>query len=313
MIPGQPVLRFVCTLFLSFSALGAYAQPTLPDLAGATDKGVVILSWVCQYEGIRSITVLRSQDSTSINQKIGNVQALGKGVQAFADAHPVAGKNFYKLAIVFKSGLTWSSNRVSVFIDKAALEQARVELPANDSIQHFVVTEQKPPDSKPDSAGKSSTSKPMQNGTTIDTLPKHRVLISFDFDSTAISPQSFSSNTAGTAIPRKRITVAFDDQSTIAGTEVVSRFIYTDKTTGHVDMNLPDDVATHHYSVKFYNSKGNMIFEVPKIHTQNIIIDKRNFQKKGIYKFVLRRDVVELESGYVTVDLSPPSPKERVK
>ena len=79
-------------------------------------------------------------------------------------------------------------------------------------------------------------------------------------------------------------------------------------------MNLPADVSTHHYSVKFYNEKGNMIFEVPKINAQNIIIDKRNFQKRGVYKFVLRRDVVELESGYVVVETSPqPAPKERVK
>ncbi len=300
MISGQPVLRFFCILFLSLWGFDSHAQPTLPDIAGSADKGVVILSWVSQYSGIKSITVLRSQDSININQKVGNVQLLDKGVQAFADAHPVAGKNFYKLSIVFKSGLTWSSNRTSVYVDKAMLEQAKVNLPANDSIQHFVVTEQKAIDSHSDTVGRTRTNA-LKTVATTDTTPKHKVLISFDFDSTAISTQSFAMSSTVSTIPRKRITVSFDDQSDNAGAAIVSRFIFTDKATGHVDMNLPADVSTHHYSVKFYNEKGNMIFEVPKINSQNIIIDKRNFQKRGVYKFVLRRDVVELESGYVTV------------
>ena len=243
---------------------------------------------------------MRSQDSTSITQKIGNVQLLDKGVQAFADAHPLAGKNFYKLSIVFKSGLVWSSNRTSVYVDRAMLEQAKTIFPANDSIQHFVVTEPKESGSIHDSAA-HGTVESRQGQRPTDTAQKHKVLISFDFDTTGVSSQSFARSSSSTAVPRKKITVAFDDQTGSAGTEIVSRFIFTDKATGHVDMNLPDDVLTHHYSVKFYNEKNVMILEVPKINAQNIIIDKRNFQKRGMYKFVLRRDVVELESGYVRV------------
>ncbi len=279
-------------------AFRSFAQPTLPDIAGSADKGVVILSWVSQYAGIKSITVLRSQDSTSINQKIGSVQLQDKGVQAFADAHPAAGKNFYKLSIVFKSGLVWSSNRTSVYVDKATLEQSKTELPANDSIQHFVITETMT-DTGRHNTGENKTTPNVASAA--DTARKHKVLISFDVDPNTISTQSFASN-GNTAIPvKKKITVAFDDQTSSAGTEVVSRFIFSDKTSGHVHMNLPDDVGTHHYSVKFYNDKNIMIFEVPKINAQNIIIDKRNFQKRGTYRFVLRRDVVELESGYVRV------------
>ncbi len=297
MISGRCFLRITFMLVLFVSALTSIAQPTLPDLAGSADKGVVILSWVCQYSGIKSITVLRSPDSTNINQKIGNVQLLDKGVQAFADAHPAAGKNFYKLAIVFKSGLLWSSNRASVYVDKAMLEQAKADLPANDSIQHFVVTEQKQDSIKPGAA------RPAHSAASLaDTMPKHKVLISFDFDSTAVSSQSFATGTTNASKPKKRITVAFDDPSSSGGIEVISRSIYADPVSGHVHMDLPEDVGTHHYSVKFYNDKGNMIFEVPKINTRKIVIDKRNFQKSGVYKFVLRRDVVELESGYVRVE-----------
>jgi len=292
MIAGQPVLRLLLFFFLFLAALKADAQPTLPDIAGSADKGVVILSWVCQYEGIKSIAVVRSLDSTKITKNIGYVKQLGKGLHAFADAHPEPGKNFYKLTILFKSGLSWSSNQTSVYVDKAMLEEAKTVLPANDSIQHFVVSETMVDKAKEVKEGVLHEA---------DTTRHHKIVVSFDIDSNAVSILSADEIRNMVTPPRKRITVTFDDPTASETAVVQYRFIKVDALTGHVDMNLPEDVGTHHYSVKFYDEKGTVVMEVSKISRPNIIFDKRNFQKKGIYKFVIRRDVVELESGYVSL------------
>ena len=72
--------------------------------------------------------------------------------------------------------------------------------------------------------------------------------------------------------------------------------------SGHVNMNLPDDVKSHHYSVKFFDAHNVMIIDVPHINADHIIIDRRNFQHTGVYRFVLRRDVTELETGYIRIE-----------
>jgi hypothetical protein len=66
-----------------------------------------------------------------------------------------------------------------------------------------------------------------------------------------------------------------------------------------VHVLLPDDVRRHHYSLKFYNNEDHLVLEILKINTANFLIDKRNFQKAGLFKFILRKDGLEFESGYV--------------
>src|ERR1043165_1812618 len=92
-------LLILLLLFTSRSV----AQPLLPDMVGTTQKGVNILSWTSQYDGLKSIAVQRSADSTYNYVSIGYVKNLKKGPQAFIDGHPVPGKNWYRLYIVFNS------------------------------------------------------------------------------------------------------------------------------------------------------------------------------------------------------------------
>ena len=286
----------------------AVAQPTLPDIAGTADKGVVLLSWNCQYSGIKAISVMRSADSESNYANIGYVKKLAQGVQAYVDGHPAPGKNYYKLSIVFKSGLTWSSNHCGVYIDKSILESSKVLLPANDSLQHYIVTADQDPcktanttksetSGKPADAANKSTAK-TEAGNTV--VAKQRICISFGPDTTQpdLTPRRDSSKVL---LQHKAITISFDDPEAYPSTFIKSRFIFTDVLSGHVNMNLPDDVSTHHYSVKFYDQKNHMIVDVPKIKAAKSIIDKRNFQHKELYKFILRKDVIELETGYITI------------
>ncbi len=329
MITGRYLLRILFIFLFSFHVCYAFAQPTLPDIAGSAGKGIVILSWTCQYNGIKSITVLRSMDSVGNYSAIGHVLKKGKGIQAFADGHPAAGKNFYKLAIVFNSGLSWSSNHCHVYVDRAMPGKSSMNLPENDSLQKFIVTEDitKPAVtdtitnsfirsennktkstqprtdshklSKPDTTGLYSNKQKVNNIPT-DTI-RHRVVVSFVLDSVDVAAD-VSAGSVNSAPQKKKIIVTFEDPGENSVTFVKSRFIFTDSETGHVDMFLPDDVKSHHYSVKFYDEKGHDIIDIPKVNTSKIIIDKRNFQRSGTYKFVIRRDVTEFERGYITID-----------
>ncbi len=307
------------------------AQPTLPGIAGSADKGIVILSWVCQYNGIKSITVLRSSDSLNNYSTIGHVKKKDKGVEAFVDGHPVAGKNFYKLAIIFSSGLSWASNNCGVFVDRASLNLSSSPLPENDSLQKYIVTEDITRPAATTSiatsifsiknAGKNNNvpsigaNPAKQNASTVPAdkqnpqtktntsakrpSPEHKIHVAFDMDSSDIVSGMHS---GGTVVqPRKRITVTFEDPGANSLTFVKSRYVFTDPVTGHVNLDLPDDVKTHHYFLKFYDDHDHVIMEVPKISTPKIIIDKRNFQHPGVYKFILRKDVTELERGYIEI------------
>ena len=326
-------LHIIFILLLSIVAFNAIAQPTLPDIAGAADKGLVILSWNCQYDGVKKITVLRSSDSSYNFSEIGKVKKLEKGVQAFVDGHPNAGRNYYRIIVVFSSGLTWSSNRCYVEVERSEMEKSNAHLPPNDSIQRYIVTTDTakrkgavtaPPLTKqpvkdnlsvePEEDSEQATTKTKrtagekEDNEETDTAgivkpaePKRRIYLSFDMDTITYTIASSKPQSSNKPVQHKVISVSFDDPTTTMPTFIRSLYVFTDPVSGHVNLNLPNDVASHHYSIKFYNQENQVILEVPKLNASKIIIDKRNFQHSGVYKFVLRKDVTELEQGYITL------------
>lgn len=227
-------------LLLAFSIFST-AQTALPDLQATSQKGINVLSWLCQYEGIKSIAVQRSHDSIYNYTTIGYVKDTKKGVQGYVDGHPLPGNNFYRLYIAFNSDLTWYSNRIKIYIDSSQLMQKAV-LPPNDSLQKMLNT------SLTDGENSINTS--------------------------AITSYTYTR----------------------------SQYIFTNPFTGHINIELPDDMNPKDvYSIKFFNQENVQIFEVPKVSEQSVILDKRNFQRKGLYKFELLKNAKLLESGFVTI------------
>jgi hypothetical protein len=249
----KPTCRLLFFVFLLMLAtVKAYAQPALPDMVGVTQKGINILSWTSQYDGIKSIAVQRSADSNYNYATIGYVKNLKKGPQAFIDGHPSPGKNWYRLYIVFNSDLTWYSNRMKLFVDSAQLMQQRV-MPSNDSLQRL--------------AG--------------------RVI----FNDT--------SGHAGTTQPVLSVTIP-DASGVDAYAYIKSQYVFTNPFTGHVNVELKDPRANH-YALRFFDQKDKRVLDIPRIMQESVIIDKRNFQRKGIYRFELMKDLEKLETGYITI------------
>ncbi len=301
MILKQFAVRFTLILLLSFAAFAAVAQPTLPDMAGTSENGHITLSWLCQFDGVKVITVMRSQDSLNDFEIIGYIKKPKKGSQEYTDHHAAPRKNFYKLSLVFNSGLTWRSNFIGV--DAATpTEPTREQLPPRDTTKNIVLEKNneqqptKPPTSPIPNAQLESSfhtnNKPTTLPDTCKRSNKPGVSISFEADTTIQrKPEP----------PRAKAHIVFEEPSDNTPIFIKSKFIHTDSANGHVDIYLPDDVNTHHYSVKFYDLQSHLITDIPKINSAMIILDKRNFQRSGIYKFVLRKDYTELEAGYIKV------------
>lgn len=237
----------------------------LPDITGSTSKGLNILSWECQYDGIKSIAVQRSSDSVYNYVTLGLVKNLKKGPQAYIDGHPKPGKNWYRLYIVFNSDLTWYSNRFKISVDSMDIINASVLAP-NDSLQKLTAN----------------------------------IKIEPVKTTTVITPQA---NTVEVPVVETapRITLDIPEDATNEGLAYIkSQYIYTNPFTGHVNIDIPE-YRRHHYAVDFMNKDDKKILEIGRVNEPMIIIDKRNFQKKGIYKFELREDWKVLESGFITI------------
>lgn len=252
--------------FILVFSFHSYAQPVLPDMGGATEKGINVLSWISQFDGVKSIAVQRSSDSAYNYSTIGYVKNIKKGRQAFIDGHPMPGNNWYRLYIAFNSDLNWTTNRFKLFVDSTALIEKRV-LPPNDSLQGLAVK------------------------ITIDTVAAKA------FANTGTEGQT--GDTLQNLIDK--LVVSIPEPAEINSyTYVKSEYVFTNPFTGHVNMELPD-IKQHQYAIRFFDQSNRQVLELAKVPESPLIIDKRNFQKKGLYKFELMRDKQKMETGYITI------------
>lgn len=291
MIRKSAAFSILLSIFCLFSSYISFAQPQLPDIAGAADKGVIVLTWQCQYEGIKSIAVQRSADSLHNFSTVGYVKNLKKGVQAFVDGHPLPGRNWYQLVIIFSSDLSWTSNKVKLFVDSSTLLNQNVVLPPNDSLQKLLVTSEN---------GKKTVKSKSGIVISIDSTGKHGDVKAVSSTATSTVGEVAPIDTVVTRVHHIAISLDTDPTSVNPYTFIKSHYVFTNPLTGHVNMELPE-VNSHHYSIKFFDDKDKQVMEVPHIIASPIIIDKRNFEKKGIYKFELRKDRAILETGYITI------------
>lgn len=248
------VFAGIFIVFLLSLSTVSQAQPQLPDMASATQKGLVVLGWTAQWDGIKSIAVQRSSDSVYNFTTIGYVKNLKKGPQGFIDGHPMPGKNYYRLYIAFASDLTWFSNRTLVVVDSAQILAAGV-IPTNDSLQRLVA----------------------------NTLP-------------ALANAKVDSTTGRTVTG----TVALPKLTPAVPEIIPSPYVFTNPFTGHINIELPD-VFEHQYGVRFYDGTDKMVLDLARVPESPVVLDKRNFQKKGIFRFEILRDQKKWEKGYVSI------------
>jgi hypothetical protein len=228
-------IAVLLSLLVSIYQTG-FAQPDLPAIAVATQGGISVLSWNNPYEsGLKSIAVQRSADSNYNFATLGYVTNLKKGVQSFVDAHPMPGKNWYRLIILFSSDMEWKSNVGKVVLDSASIAN-RKPLPPSDSLQKLI-------------------------------------------------------NQTGNA-------AALNSVNTVSYPK--SQYVFTNPFTGNINIEI-QDALKENYSLIFYDQQDREVLKVPRINDKVVILDKRNFQNTGMFKFKLLKNKQEFDKGYVTI------------
>lgn len=277
-------MRFILLILLiaGFSAQGQTIAepPVLPDIIAATDKGVNVISWTCQYDGIKSIAVQRSQDSVFNYKTVGYVKITRKGRQAFIDGHPDAGDNWYRLYIAFNSDLTWYSNNIKIHIDSNILLEKGV-IPPNDSLQQYASNVKI---TREDIIASSQETTAIANA-------------SIAADRPSINNRSIEANKA----PKLNLNIPKAEQGNQMS-YIKSRYVFTNPFTGHVTLELPKD-SRKVYSIQFFkqNDPRTPVLDVPRLRESDVVIDKRNFQGKGVYKFILKQSGENIEEGYISI------------
>lgn len=224
-------------LLLAGLSYTGYAQPTLPEIATITQGGINVISWTNPYEsGLKSIAVQRSADSNYNFTTVGYVSNLKKGVQSFVDAHPMPGKNWYRLMILFTSDMEWKSNVGKIIVDSAAIAN-RKPLPPSDSLQKLIA------------------------------------------------------QTGGQA-------AAVNSINTVSYPK--SQYVFTNPFTGNVNIEI-QDAFKENYHLVFYDQQDREVLTVPRINDKIVILDKRNFQTTGLFKFKLFKNKEEFDKGYITI------------
>ncbi len=267
------------------------AVPQLPDMVASSDKGINVLSWSCQYDGLASIAVQRSDDSIFNYVTIGFVKNLRKGVQAFIDGHPKPGDNWYRLYIAFGSDLTWYSNRIKIHMDSATLLEKGV-IPPNEELQKYASSVNLTPgDVIANTAEKEEPQAYNNSG--------------YNNTTTTMNPNRGYTAPTTTAKPKPNLQLNIPkDENVSQMTYIKSRYVFTNPYTGHITLELPQETRQI-YSIKFFkqNDTRNPVLEVPRLRKKKVIIDKHNFQSKGIYKFVLYQGQWEskIDEGFISI------------
>ncbi len=280
MIGKVSARKILFLVWATVFSVGLKAQPLLPDMIGSTQDGMNILSWTSQYDVIKSIAVQRSADSAFNFATIGYVKKLGKGPQAFIDGHPMPGANWYRLYIVFNSNLTWYSNYFKLEVDSAELLKQKV-LPPNEALQQYA--------SEVKMVEEVLTAPPTPGSTTTPSKP-----------GTKNTETKTSAAPAKSTVTKPKLKLPSIETPEHPSVYIKSQYIFTNPFTGHVNVEIPE-AAKHDYSITFFTDDNRRVIEIPRVREPSVIIDKRNFQHKGIYKFELFKNKEKLETGYITI------------
>lgn len=216
-------------------------QYPLPAMGIVTDQAQNLLTWYCQYDGVKSIAVQRSSDSVRNFTTIGIINAPKKGMGNYRDTHPTVGKNYYRLSITFGGDLEWFSNTYKVFLDSATIAK--------------------------------SLEAQIKTGTT--------------------NAQTATSSDAG------KVDNATGTTPT-AFYFTPSSKIYTNPYTGHINISL-EDASTRRYNIRFLDPSKNEVLRVSRVSKPMLILDKNNFNSRGIYGFQLYDGTNLVETGFVTI------------
>lgn len=79
-----------------------------------------------------------------------------------------------------------------------------------------------------------------------------------------------------------------------------SPYVFTNPFNGNINIELEDALSVS-YKLIFYDEQNKEVLAIPRINDNNLVLDKRNFMRNGLYNFKLFKNNQEFADGKVAV------------
>jgi hypothetical protein len=277
------LLFFVCMMLL---VSGAAGQDTLPDFKLIhRGNNKVFVSWVNAYsDTIRQLSIQRSAEPNRNFRTILTLPDPTAPQNGFVDSKALDNRSFYRLYILLDSGRYVFSKVKRPVLDTSRVIAEPMALPTEEKPEVIAANNNK--EERP--IAKTAPVKPKEIPERIIFVKKRDTLIA------EIGERSIKRYKDSVAIKTKD-TISYNTPDTLIIRPFVpkevfkpSRYIFTDKE-GNVKMVLPE-ADTKKYAVRFFDEDNSLLFEIKKIASPDLIIDKTNFLRAGWFKFELYED-----------------------
>ena len=263
-------MRKFCFLLIAglfFCRNTVAAQEVLPDFTVKNNNGKISVSWQNKYtKPVKGITVQRSFDSIKNFTSITTVPDPKVLVTGFADINAPYTKMFYRLFIVFDSG---------VYIFNAS---KKPEPDANFNLAKAI--------KKVLDENLAQNPKPVKTGKVVNPVSKNEKATKPFVEEVIqpeIKPDSQIITTPVEPVPKKEVII------------YPSLLIYTAKDN-NVVINLPD-FEINKYVVKIFEEDNKLLFELNKLTEGYLVIEKVNFLHAGWFYFEIYDEGVLLEKN----------------
>jgi hypothetical protein len=304
---------------LLFGSMSAWAQTQkqLPEVSLRNQDAEIRLEWYCQYDGVKSISIQRSADSVRNFSTLGILNTPKKGNQSYLDPHPMVGNNYYRLYIAFNSDLEWYSNTYKSVLDSATVARvaaAKAEALAKIEAEKLAIAAKKAEAARKADSIKAELQKQAEIARKADSMAldirkqaeasKKSELLRAEL------ARAEAEKAEAQRVENQRIEMAKRNETLPKPTkpENNSTFsftpndkIFTDAISGHIKIKL-DDALSHRYTIRFYDPVKNEVLRISRISKTLLILDKNNFNSRGIYSFQLFDGSNPLDTGYITVN-----------
>ncbi len=290
------------------------AEPVaLPAIMVSTEQAENKLSWYCQYDGVKSIAIQRSADSVRNFTTIGLINAPKKGNGTYKDLHPNVGKNYYRLSIEFGGDLEWFSNTYKVILDSATIakalqEKAAAALAAAEAAKAAAAAVQAAAERKAESERALKALKEEARLAKLKSVAESKIekaenkvdKIVKEKAEPVVEPKAEKKIAKKEKEKTKIDPIGEPVLAPPPFTFVPSTKIYTNPYTGHVNIKL-EDAWNRRYSIRFYDPSKNEVLRISRVSKPSLVLDKNNFNSRGIYSFQLFDGSAVVDSGFVNI------------
>jgi hypothetical protein len=278
-------LLLFLTCFLSATLVLAQRTDTLPNFTVVSKKGKVFLRWINPYPNVKQITIQRSIDASKKNfRSIISLPDPSAFENGYYDKTAPNDSFFYRIYVQVES-INLYYTQIKQPVKDTSREEPATALPP---IVYFDARKNEPKIEKPSTAVDAVKNMADPETKIIPVISENKE----PEEEEAVVYLSERGTWTNLTDRRKKISlhpvkirIAKLVRPKFAEPAYPSHFIYALKD-GNILLDIPQ-AGKKRYSAAFYNDRTEMVFEIPEIKQDKLILDKMNFISSGWFYFKL--------------------------